>query len=576
MTLVETLAGNFAIELLNTYHQRGESLPGASCVQTPMALLWIAFIVVVLFLVMLDLFVLRPPNAESQESSLDGADRKEPISKHLAFATGYLVLGMLFTFAVFVVYDHQVLGAGLKDGYTKELSGTAATLEYLSAFLLELVLSIDSVFVIAGVFAALGVKARLHHRLLFWGMLLALAMRAGFIMATGSVLFQTNFEWTRFVLAGILFLAAMRMMLVRKENLDPEKNIAFKLIRRFVPMGKTAGTNLLTMSNGKASLTPLVVPIILIETADVFLAFDSVPASFAFSSEPLLIFAGSCFAMLVVRSLIPVLSTVLDRIRYFKLGSAAILIYSAVVIALPKSKILQGYQTSGWVLTAEQKLAFLSFAVVFGLVVAWFANPRETRSDVSALGEDADRTLRHTLTIIRKVIVFTVGTIGIVGGAIMAIGPGPGIPVIFIAALMLAAEFAWARKAVEKYRKPAEKATFAAAAQARKRGPWLLISIMLVSIAFAVLIAIYTKVPTGLVIAGLIPMLAGQAFMGYLAFFYKPPTSDSPAAASAASHGDNVATANDTVTRADTNVQSLQETDNPAHRRDTLPPARQP
>jgi tellurite resistance protein TerC len=450
-----------------------------------MALLWIAFIAVVFGVVLLDLFVLRPARPAGE------LDRPEPISRHVSFATGYLVLGMLFTFVVYLVYDHRVLGAGVKDGYTNELSGTAATLEYLSAFLLELVLSIDSVFVIAGVFAAFGVREAIRHRLLFWGMLLALAMRAGFILATGGLLFSEKLTWFRFVLAGILFLAALRMMLVRKENLDPEKNIAFKLIKRFVPMGKAQGTNLLTVSNGKALLTPLVVPIILIETADVFLAFDSVPASFAFSSEPLLIFAGSCFAMLVVRSLIPVLSIVLDRLRYFKLGSAAILIYSAVVIALPKSTILQAYQTSGWKLTAEQKLAFLSFAIVFGLMVAWFANPRSTRSDVSALGEEADRTLRQTLTVVRKVIVFTVGVIGLVGGAIMAIGPGPGIPVIFIAALMLAAEFAWARRAVEKYRKPAEKATFAAAAEARKRGPWLLISIM--------------------------------AFMGYLAFFYKPP-----------------------------------------------------
>lgn len=483
-----------------------------------MASLWFAFILFMLVVIALDLFVLRPPRT----TQLDPTAR-QPVSKHVAFATTYLVLGMLFTFVVYLVYDNQVMGAGMKDGYTRELSGTAATLEYLSAFLLELVLSIDSVFVIAGVFAAFGIREAYRHRLLFWGMLLALAMRAGFILLTGSVLFSQHLDWIRFVLAGVLFLAALRMMLVRKENLDPEKNLIYKLIKRFVPMGKADGTNLLTLSNGKAALTPLVVPIILIETADVFLAIDSVPASFAFSSEPLLIFAGSCFAMLVVRSLMPVLSKVLDRIRYFKLGSAAILIYSAVVIALPKSTILAAYQTTGWKLTAEQKLAFLSFAVVFGLLVAWFANPRSTRSDISALGEDADRTLRSTLTIVRKAIVFTVGIIGIIGGAIMAIGPGPGLPIIFIAALLLAAEFAWARRAVEKYRKPAEKATFAAAAEARKRGPWLLITIMVVSIAFAVLIAIYTKVPTGLVIAGLIPMLAGQAFMGYLAFFYKPP-----------------------------------------------------
>jgi tellurite resistance protein TerC len=489
-----------------------------------MGLLWLGFIVFVLGVVFADLFLLRPPPKAGEPA------RESSVSRHVAFATGYLVLGMLFTFVVFLVYEHQVLGAGMKDGYTKDLSGTEATLEYLSAFLLELVLSIDSVFVIAGVFAAFGIKGEYRHRLLFWGMLLALAMRAGFILLIGELLFELRWtqDWIRFVLAGVLFLAALRMMLVRKENLDPEKNLIFKLIRRFVPIGKEEGTNLFIFRNGRAAITPLVVPIILIETADVFLAFDSVPASFAFSSEPLLIFAGSCFAMLVIRSLIPVLSTVIDRIRYFKLGSAAILIYSAVVIALPKSTILAGYQTSGWKLTAEQKLAFLSFAVVFGLLVAWFANPRSTRSDISALGEDADRTLRNTLSIVRKVIVFTVGVTGMIGGAIMAIGPGPGIPIIFVCALLLAAEFAWARRVVERYRKPAENATFAAAAQARKRGPWLLITIMVVSIAFAVLIAIYTKVPTGLVVAGLVPMLAGQAFMGYLAFFYKPPPPPSP------------------------------------------------
>jgi tellurite resistance protein TerC len=409
-----------------------------------MALLWTIFVGFMLVLVCLDLFVLRRLGRHANP------DAKEPARTHVAYAVFWLVLGMLFTFAVYFLYDRQMMDAGLKDGYTEALSGTDATLQYLSAFLLELVLNIDSVFVIAAVFAASGVREAYRHRLLMWGMLVAMLTRGGMILLTGELLFE--FAWVRFILAALLGMAALRMMLVRKENLDPNKNLAFKILKRFLPMGRSEDSSLVTLENGKAALTPLIVPMLLIETADLFLAFDSIPASYAFSREPLLIFAGSCFAMLVVRSLVPVLASLIERLRYFKLGLAAILVYSAVVIAMPASKILAGYQTEGWKLTAAGKLGFLGFAIVFGLLVAWFANPRSTRSDVSALGEDADRVMRGALTNVRKAMVFTVGIIGLIGGAIMAIGPGPGIPVLFIAALLLAGEFAWARRIVDKYR----------------------------------------------------------------------------------------------------------------------------
>ncbi|MFN5943467.1 MAG: TerC family protein [Phycisphaerae bacterium] len=479
-----------------------------------MALLWLSFIVFIIALVMLDLFVLR---ALRKNTDLD---KPEPIGTHVAFATLWLVLGMLFTFAVFFLYKEQIFSAGVKDNYTEALKGTDATLQYLSAFILELVLSIDSVFVIAAVFAAFGVRTAYQHRLLFWGMLLALAIRALVILGVGELLHAL--DWVRFILAAALGIAALRMIVVRKENLDPQKNIAYRLINKFFPFKRSDTSDLLIVQNGKPAITPLLIPLILIETADVFLAIDSIPASFAFSREPFLIFAGSCFAMLVVRSLIPVLSRIVDRLRYFKLGLAAILVYSAVVIAMPASRTLAGYASPDWKLTAPQKLAFLGFAILFGLVIAFIVDPRQTRAEVSPLGEDADRVVRSTLSNVRKAIIFTVGIIGLVGGAIMAIGPGPGIPVLFIAALLLASEFVWARRIVNKYRQPAEKATLAAAQQARKRGPWLLITLMSGTVVIATLVAIFTKVPVGLVIAAAVPMLAGQAFLGYLAFFYKP------------------------------------------------------
>jgi tellurite resistance protein TerC len=485
-----------------------------------MALLWLSFIIFIIALVALDLFVLRALKKHTNP------DAPEPAGTHVAFATLWLVLGMLFTFAVYFIYQRQFLSAGVKDSYTEALTGTDATLQYLSAFILELVLSIDSVFVIAAVFAAFGVRTAYQHRLLFWGMLLALGIRALVILGVGELLHA--FDWVRFFLAAALALAALRMIIVRKENLDPQKNLAYRLINKFFPITRSDTSQLLVVNNGKAAITPLLIPLILIETADVFLAIDSIPASFAFSREPFLIFAGSCFAMLVVRSLIPVLTRIIDRLRYFKLGLAAILVYSAVVIAMPASNTLAGYATAGWKLSAPQKLAFLGFAILFGLLVATVVDPRATRAEVSPLGEDADAIVRGTLSRIRKAIIFTVGIIGLIGGAIMAIGPGPGIPILFIAALLLASEFVWARRIVNKYRTPAEAATLAAAREARRRGPWLLITLMGGTAIIATLVAIFTKLPVGLVIAAAVPMLAGQAFLGYLAFFYKPAESSPP------------------------------------------------
>ncbi|MFY7897366.1 MAG: TerC family protein, partial [Phycisphaerales bacterium] len=134
--------------------------------------------------------------------------------------------------------------------------------------------------------------------MLFWGMLLALAIRALVILGVGELLHAL--DWVRFILAAALGIAALRMIVVRKENLDPQKNIAYRLINKFFPFKRSDTSDLLIVQNGKPAITPLLIPLILIETADVFLAIDSIPASFAFSREPFLIFAGSCFAMLVV------------------------------------------------------------------------------------------------------------------------------------------------------------------------------------------------------------------------------------------------------------------------------------
>jgi tellurite resistance protein TerC len=170
-------------------------------------------------------------------------------------------------------------------------------------------------------------------------------------------------------------------------------------------------------------------------------------------------------------------------------------------------------------------------------------------ADVSPLGEDADRLARATLSRIRKIAIFVIGMTGLIVGFVMAIGPGPGIPILIIALALLASEFVWARVLVNKYRKKAEDAANFAAAEARKRfRPWAMAGLMSITLLVGLLIHLYGhiainfvwgllssnkellehRIPIGLVIGGIIPVLFGQVFLAYLAYVRKPPTPNPP------------------------------------------------
>jgi tellurite resistance protein TerC len=475
-----------------------------------MTTLWLGMAGLLLLLVLTDLFIIRPHRREESPLACVG---------HAVF---WLLLAMLFNILVFVFYDRQVFGAGVRDSYTIDVSGTEASLQYLSVFVLELVLGVDSVFIASAVFAHLRVAPSVQHKLLMWGILLAACVRGGLILGVGGLIH--TYDWFRFVLAGVLVIAAIRMILIRQENTDPSRNIVIKVLRKLSPMtGDPQRGSLVDIRGGKPALTPLVLPLLLIETGDAFMAMDSIPATFAFTREPFLIFAASCFAMLCIRALIPALTRIKHRLRYFKLGMAMILAYSAVVIALPASRTIAQLAQGGWQLTTLQKLSFVAGAVALGAVVAVLFGAAPSYSTVSPLGEDADRLARGALTRVRKVVVFVIGVTGVALGAVMAIGPGPGIPIVFIALLLLASEFAWARMLVNKYRPRVERVTLKAAEETRRRfSPWLMGLLIAGTIAGAVLVSIVGKIPVPLVIGGAVPMIAGQLFLGYLAYFRKP------------------------------------------------------
>ncbi len=513
-----------------------------------MSLLWFIAALFVITLVLIDLFVARP--RLSQMSRHDPVTRRaqlaSPTVSALAHGTAYLIIAMLLSFAIYGAYEHNFLGIGNREGQTASLEGGEATLQYLSCLLLEICLSLDSIFVLAAVFAHFKVREDLRPRLLLWGMFVALAFRAVFILAIGEL--TLNFGWFRFILAAILLVAAVRMLVIRKENLDPEKNIFFKIVRKITPIkASQESADPVEITQGRARITSLIVPILMIETADVFMALDSIPASFSFTREPWLIFIASAMAMLFVRSLSPIFITIIPRLRYVKIGLVMILVYCAVVVAMPESKIIQSFHTDGSILPTWVKLAFIAGALMLGtLIASLFGSSTGTSpaadQEISPLGEETDRLARAALTKIRRVTIFVVGVAGLLFGAVMAIGPGPGIPILLIALALLATEFVWARVLVNKYRKRAEDAAELAAVQARKRfSPWAMLGLTVITLLIALALHLYGhhlvnalwntlfdkpllkgRIPIGLVIGGLVPIVIGQAFIAYLAYLRKP------------------------------------------------------
>jgi tellurite resistance protein TerC len=433
---------------------------------------------------------------------------------------------------VFLLYDRHIWGLGLRDGLER-VSASDASLQFLIVFVLEFTLGLDMVFVTSAVFTRRDVPERLRHAVLMWGMIPAFVVRCLLILGIAALI--RTFDWVKFLLAVILFVAAVRMILVRVENIDPKKNILLRLVQRFVPIAPTAPDGaVLTHLGNRPALTPLIVPLLLIETAEAFLAFDSIPASFAYGREPVIILAGSVCALLCVRTMSPAFVRIMPRLRYFKIGLAAILTYSAVIIAsgtqffvrvvrqLPDDLEKQVLEPN--TATTLAHLGRIGVAIVFGLLIAWLLGDTRERQDLSALGPDADRLARKALARVRKVAVFIVGVSGLILGAIMAPGPGPGLLVIFFALLILASEFVWARRLVKKYQPMAQKAADRAVTETRRRfRPWMLGVLVLLTVTAGVAAHHFLRIPVGIIIGAVLPMVFGQGLLWYLAFVHKPP-----------------------------------------------------
>lgn len=259
----------------------------------------------------------------------------------------WISIGLAFTGVIYVIGG--------------DVGGKAAG-EYISGFLLEKSLSVDNVFVWAVIFTYFAVPKMYQFRVLFWGIFGALVLRAIFIFA-GSALIQ-KFTVTLAVFGAILLYTAYKLAFQEETEVDPDKSIVLRAVRKVVPStDQLDGQKLFTVQNGKRLATPLFAVLVMVETTDVVFAVDSVPAIFGVARDPFIVFSSNAFAILGLRALYFLLGGMQDKFRYLHYGLGGILGFVGVKMLLTFSA-----EQFEWPSEDFHFPTFLSLGIIFGIL----------------------------------------------------------------------------------------------------------------------------------------------------------------------------------------------------------------
>lgn len=282
-------------------------------------LIWLCFFVIYIGVLALDLVVLH------RES------RVMHVRQALGWTAVWVAVALSFTGLVYGVYEHQWFGWQASGEDAPD--GSEAAIQYVTGYLLEWSLSVDNIFVIAIIFTFMKIPTQFQYRVLFWGIVGAIVLR-GAMIAAGSALIHA-FDWTFYLFGAILLYSAARMLKSEEEQFDPSKSVLVRIARRVYPVtDKLDGERFFTMVDGKRAATPLFVTLLLVDFADVVFAVDSIPAIFAVTQEPFIVFTSNAFAILGLRSLYFAIAGLMMMFKYIKFSLIFILGFVGVKMML--------------------------------------------------------------------------------------------------------------------------------------------------------------------------------------------------------------------------------------------------
>lgn len=284
----------------------------------------------------------------------------------VGFREAFLWTGLWFTLAM-----------GFGFGVLRSMRGEKESLEFITGYLLELSLSMDNVFVIALIFAYFRIPAEYQHRVLFWGVLGAIVMR-GLMIGVGVALISW-LTWILYVLGAFVLYTGFKMLFFEPE-VHPERNKVVQWARKLYPVAPHLdGQKFITHWNGRRALTPLALVLLMVETTDLIFAVDSIPAIFAVTTKPFIVFTSNMFAILGLRSLYFVLAGALGYFRYLNRGLAFVLMFIGLKMLLdPHGKEVKWFQVEIPVGTSLMIVAgIIAVAVVCSLIAKWREGSRE-------------------------------------------------------------------------------------------------------------------------------------------------------------------------------------------------------
>jgi tellurite resistance protein TerC len=282
--------------------------------------IWIGFLSFIFVLLALDLGVFNRKDHEIRTREA------------LGWSAVWVAIALLFSVFIYFGYERHWLGLGVNpdpiDGVVNH--GATAVVKYVTGYVIEKSLSVDNIFVIAILFSYLAVPAMYQHRVLFWGILGAIAMR-GLMIYLGTEL--VKYHWVIWVFGGFLILTGVKMLFTREHAGDPSKSVIGRATRAILPLtDQYHGRHFVVRdrSTRKLMLTPLALALVLVESTDLIFAVDSIPAILAITADPFLVFTSNIFAILGLRSLYFALAGMMDKFRYLKPALAIVLLVVGV------------------------------------------------------------------------------------------------------------------------------------------------------------------------------------------------------------------------------------------------------
>ncbi len=264
---------------------------------------WVGFTSFVMIMLILDLGVFHRKS------------HRVPVKEAIIWSAVWISLAMVFMAIIYA-----------DEGKTKAL-------EFLTGYVIEYSLSVDNIFVFILIFSFFAVDEKYQHKVLFWGIIGAILMRAVFIFA--GVALIRKFHWIIFIFGGFLVFTGLRMLFQDEVKVEPEKNPVVRFFRKFLPVtDKTEDGSFFVSSNGRKFATPLFIVLLIIESSDLIFAVDSIPAILAISKDPFIVFTSNIFAIMGLRSLYFAISGIMKYFRFLKVGLAFVLTFVGLKMVL--------------------------------------------------------------------------------------------------------------------------------------------------------------------------------------------------------------------------------------------------